>query len=317
MKRFLIFLSIIILVLVIVLPFDTQKPIRYIDRKNGIKKTEKVMGEYALRWLYNNPLGLVSLHSLAKRKFFSDWYGKRMDNSASIQKIKPFIQDFNIDMRFVEKDSFASFNDFFTRRLKPSALQFCKDSFCLASPSDGKILAYKNISNSNFIIKGNRFNINSFLRDTFLSQHYQDASLIIIRLAPSDYHRFYFPLKGTVTKEKQIDGFLYSVSPIALRQRIQLFCENKRSYTIIRNTIIGDFIMVEVGATMVGSIVQTYNQTKVQKGTEKGYFKFGGSTIVLIFKKNQIKIDDDLLQNTRLNLETSVNVGERIAYLLH
>jgi len=313
MKRKIFIALILSFFILLIYPFGSQKEIRYIDRATGLEKTEKIAGEYALRWLYNNPFGELSLNVLIKKKVFSDWYGKRMDKPSSREKIADFIKDFDIDMHNVEKKNFSSFNDFFTRKLKASALHFCTDSNCLASPAEGKILAYNNISQQDFIIKGVRFNLSQFLNDTVLAKKYKNAEFLIIRLCPTDYHRFYFPIDGEIIQGKNINGDLYSVSPIALRKKIQLFCENKRSITEIRNKKIGDFLMIEVGATMVGSIIQTYTSKFIQKGMEKGYFKFGGSTIVLVFRQNKIKIDNDLLQNTQNFLETKVKLGEQIA----
>ena len=92
----------------------------------------------------------------------------------------------------------------------------------------------------------------------------------------------------------------------------EIFCLNKREYTILSNPLFGDFVMAEVGATMVGRIVQTFKGSSVNKGEEKGYFKFGGSTVVLLFEKSKIHIDEDLLINTAKGYETTVKMGERI-----
>jgi phosphatidylserine decarboxylase len=179
------------------------------------------------------------------------------------------------------------------------------------SPADGKILAYAHISNSDFIIKGYRFDVSSFLNGR-LAQNYLDGTLVIIRLAPFDYHRFHFPMSGSVSPITRIDGDYYSVNPLALRKMAEIFCLNKREFTIISNPLFGDVVMAEVGATMVGTIVQTYTGNFVKKGDEKGYFKFGGSTVVLLFEKNKIRIDEDLLMNTSKGYETVIRVGERI-----
>ncbi|MEA3444832.1 MAG: phosphatidylserine decarboxylase, partial [Bacteroidota bacterium] len=122
-----------------------------------------------------------------------------------------------------------------------------------------------------------------------------------------------FPLTGKVSSLTKIEGGYFSVNPIALREIVEVFCLNKREYVSVSTRKFGEVIMAEVGATMVGSIIQTYKGDIAEKGKEKGYFKFGGSTLVLLFEKGKIKIDDDLLKNTRNNLETEVRMGERIA----
>jgi len=293
-------------------PLPPQEPIKYYERESGQLKTEKVAGEKWLVWLYYNPVGEATLWALAKRKLVSSVYGHRMNSPSSIQKIHPFVEEFDIDMSTAQKQEFSSFNDFFTRKLKKNARLVDTNSAVAVSPADGKILAYANISNSDFIIKGYRFDIFSFLNNARLAQNYLDGALVIFRLAPFDYHRFHFPVSGSASPITRIDGDYYSVNPLALRKMTKIFCLNKRESTIISNPLFGDVVMTEVGATMVGSIVQTYTGNFVKKGEEKGYFKFGGSTVVLLFEKNKIRIDEDLLKNTLKGYETVIKEGERI-----
>jgi len=314
MKRNKHILVSVILILIVVLalyPTPPGEPIKYLDRSTNLAKTEKVAGEKWLVWLYNNPLGELALHTLVKRKFISSFYGFLMDKQWSADKIQSFVNNYDIDLSNVQKQKFDTFNDFFIRKLK--RINVDMDSLTVVSPADGKVLAYQNVNNEDFIIKGHKFNLEAFLNNSLLSNKYRQGSLMIFRLCPTDYHRFHFPVSGHISQPVSIIGEYYSVSPIALRKRIEILCQNKREYTIISTKNFGDVIMAEVGATMVGSIIQTYAGSTAWKGGEKGYFKFGGSSIVLIFKKNKVQIDLDLLQNTKNNLETSIHVGERIA----
>lgn len=309
--------GIILLLLAIIIslasyPLPPQDPIQYYERESGQIKTEKVAGEKWLVWLYYNPIGEATLWALAKRKLLSTIYGNMMDCTYSAKKIHPFIEDFDIDMSVAQEQEFKNFNDFFTRKLKDDARPINSSTKIVVSPADGKILAYADISNSDFIIKGFRFNVSSFLDNPDLAQKYHDGALIIIRLAPVDYHRFHFPVNGSVSPNKKIEGDYYSVNPFALRKKAEIFFLNKREYTILSNPLFGDVIMAEVGATMVGSIEQTFKGSSVNKGEEKGYFKFGGSTVVLLFEKSKIRIDEDLLINTSKGYETTVKMGERI-----
>ncbi|MCF6170585.1 MAG: phosphatidylserine decarboxylase [Bacteroidales bacterium] len=293
-------------------PLPQQPPIKYVDRASGEVKTEKVAGEKWLEWLYNNPLGELSLWALAKRKVVSSVYGNMMDSPSSAEKIQPFVEDFNINLSEAQKQEFDSFNDFFTRKLKAGTRPVDTASLVVISPADGKVLAYTDISNTDFIIKGFRFDVYSFLDDSILAQNYVDGSLIVIRLAPNDYHRFHFPLGGKASPLHRIKGDYYSVNPIALRKMVEIFVLNKREFIILSNPVFGDVVMMEVGATMVGSIVQTYQGEEVIKGQEKGFFKFGGSTVVLLFEKGEIQIDTDLVANTKNGFETSILAGQRI-----
>ena len=307
-----IVIGLIILLLIFLYPFHDAAPIRYIDRASGQEKIEKVPGEFWLNWLYNNPVGELSLETFVKRKAFSEWYGNRMDLPESADKIQGFVDTYQIDLSEAQKQEFTSFNDFFYRKLKANARPINRDSNVIISPADGKILAYENISNQDFIIKGHRFDIYEYLQSVDLASIFKDGSLIIIRLCPTDYHRFHFPVSGMIAFDEKISGDLYSVSPIALRKNIDLFCMNKREFTFLYNHRLGNVIVSEVGATMVGSIIQTYPDNKVEKGEEKGYFKFGGSTVVLFFEKGSLIIDSDLLNNTKKGMETAVKMGERI-----
>jgi phosphatidylserine decarboxylase len=313
---FLILLLPAVIAILALYPLPPQAPIRYYDRQSGMLKTEKVAGEKWLVWLYNNPVGEATLWALAKRKVVSSMYGNSMDRPSSTKKIQPFVEELDIDMSIAQKQEFSSFNDFFTRKLKNNARPVDTSSTVAVSPADGKILAYANISNSDFIIKGTRFDVVSFLNNARLAQKYLDGTLVVIRLAPFDYHRFHFPMSGSVSPVTRIEGDYYSVNPLALRKMAEIFCLNKREFTILSNPLFGDVVMMEVGATMVGSIIQTYTGNSVRKGDEKGYFKFGGSTVVLLFEKNKIRIDDDLLMNTLKGYETVIKEGERIGVSL-
>ncbi len=270
-----LFLLVVIAVLALY-PLPPQAPIQYYDRQSSFLKTEKVAGEKWLVWLYNNPVGEATLWALAKRKVVSSVYGSRMDRPSSVKKIQPFVEEFDIDLGTAQKQEFSSFNDFFTRKLKPDARPVDTNSTVTVSPADGKILAYANISHSDFIIKGYRFDIFSFLNNTRLAQMYHDGTLVIIRLAPFDYHRFHFPIGGSVSPITRIDGDYYSVNPFALRKMTEIFCLNKREYLIISNPLFGNVLMTEVGATMVGSIVQTYSGNIVKKRGRERVFQVWG-----------------------------------------
>jgi phosphatidylserine decarboxylase len=308
----LILLLLATITIVALYPVPPQARIQYYDRETGELKTEKVAAEKWLVWLYNNPVGEATLWALVKRKLVSSVYGNMMDRPSSTKKIQPFIEEFDIDRGVFQKQDFYSFNDFFTRKLKHHARPVDTTATSTVSPADGKILAYANIQNSDFIIKGHRFDVLSFLNNAELAKKYRDGTMVVIRLAPADYHRFHFPISGSVSTNTRINGDYYSVNPLALRKMTEIFCLNKREFTIVTNPLFGNVVMAEVGATMVGSIVQTHKGGFVNKGDEKGYFKFGGSTVVLLFEKNKIRLDDDLLLHTLKGYETSVKEGERI-----
>ena len=311
LKKIFFFLLVGFIVLAFI-PFKEIEPITYVERTSGEERIEKVPGEAWLYWLYYNPVGELSLNTMVKNKFLSTWYGQQMDKPSSKEKIEGFVAEFDMDLSEATKQDFESFNDFFYRKLKKEARPINLDSSVLVSPADGKVLAYSNISTQDFIVKGSKFNVYDYFQNDEIAQKYENGSLMIFRLCPTDYHRYHFPIGGEVVFESKIDGDYYSVSPIALKKKIELITQNKREYTMIRTEDFGDVIMSEVGATMVGSMVTTYSDSQVIKGQEKGYFKFGGSTVILFFEKGKIDIDKDLLINSQKQIETSVLMGERV-----
>jgi len=288
--------------------------IKYINRTTGEVKTESPPAEGLLKFLYNNPLGKTAILPFAKRKFISEIYGRRMNKSSSVGKIKGFVEELNIDMRESQKaiSEFTSFNDFFYRKLKPEARPI-QEGFI--SPGDGRLLAFDTISAvQNFFVKGQSFTLSSFLNNRKLAEKYKNASLLILRLAPNDYHRFHFPNDGIPSIITKIKGSYYSVSPYALANNFaRVFCEYKREFCILKTEKKGDVLLAPIGATMVGSIIETYEPNQaIRKGAEMGYFAFGGSTIVVLVDRNKLKIDADILENTEHRMETFVKMGERI-----
>lgn len=291
--------------------------IYYIDRKTGQKKKEDVAGEKYLNWIYENKVGITLLETVVKKKLFSTLYGKLQDYSFSKRKIISFVEDFQLDMNEAQRkdiNSYTNFNDFFTRKLTREARPISLNKDNLISPADGRLFAYENIDiNKMFQIKGSYYKLNDLLQDDTLANIYKNGTCVVVRLAPIDYHRFHFPDSGVSSDTKKIDGLYYSVNPISLQKVVEIYCQNKREFTKFKSDNFDDIILIEVGATCVGSIIQTYTpNTPINKGDEKGYFKFGGSTVIMLFKENVVTIDDDIIQNTISGFETKVNMGEII-----
>lgn len=290
--------------------------IKYYNRKENKYEIEKVAGEKYLNWSYSSPAGKGLVELLLKKKLFSKLYGCYCDTKISSRKINGFIKDFNIDMSIYESSNgkYSSFNEFFIRALNPGARAMDKSKDTLISPCDGKISAYDNIDLNDLVqVKGLTYSLKELLRDNEICNLYHGGTCLIFRLCPTDYHRFHFIDDGVCGDTTKIKGHYYSVNPIALKSVKRLFCENKREWSVFHSDNFSDVLYVEVGATCVGSIIQSFTpNAKVTKGDEKGYFKFGGSTVILFFKKDVVKIHEDLLNQTQLGFETSVYIGEKI-----
>lgn len=285
----------------------------YIVRKTGDLAREQVPGGKALEWIYGSHLGKLSLNALIKRKLISDLVGHFMDSRISKRKIAPFVKNHDIDLteyRKKEPSQYENFNEFFYRKIDPARRPIDPG---VISPADGKIVVFPKVDEQQeFFIKGSSFTLNRFLGQSKLASKFQNGSMAIIRLAPTDYHRFHFPFDAEVGPSIEIRGNYFSVSPIALKRNLEIFCRNKRSLSLLETKEYGCMAMCEVGATLTGSIIQSYSPGKIKKGNEKGYFAFGGSTVVLLFEENAIEFDQDLISNTKKGYETSIRMGERI-----
>jgi len=291
-----------------------MKNIHFIARKTGRTVPENPPGEAMLKFLYSNPFGKLPLEALVRRKMLSNFYGKLMDRPSSRKRIAPFVQRFRIDMTeaVVPQGGFRSFSEFFFRKLRPEARPIGEG---FVSPADGKLLAFEDVGElCSFFVKGERFTLPDFLRDPALAEAYKGGSMVIVRLAPNDYHRYHFPYAGRASAPTRIEGRYYSVSPYALAKDFaKVFCQNKREFTRLETADKGTLLVCPVGATMVGSIISTYPEgQQVEKGQEMGYFAFGGSTLVVLLPPGAVRLDPDLLENTRQRRETFVRMGERI-----
>lgn len=294
-----------------------MEPIFYIDRKTKEKLEEKVYGHRFVHLLYGQyPLsGLINrfFQALSKWPFVSYLYGKLQDTKWSRKKILPFIREFKINTEEFEKkpEKFKSFNDFFYRKLKKDARKIEGGAEHAIIPADGRYIFIPKISNQDgFYVKGKKFCLNEFLKDENLAKRYQNGVMVIGRLCPTDYHRFHFPCSGIAQKPKLINGYLNSVNLVSLKNNIDVFSENKRMITLLNSEKFGQIVYAEVGAVCVGSIIQTYPEnTLCKKGDEKGYFAFGGSSIVLLFEQNRIKLSEDLLDSSHY-LELKCEFGQ-------
>lgn len=291
-----------------------MKDIYYINRETGEKEQELVPGGKTMYFLYGKKrMGKLNLYLLFKRKYLSQFGGLMMNWSYSKRKIAPFVEEHEMDMNdyIVPVEGYKNFNQFFYRKLHENKRPIGDG---LVSPADGKIVAFDTVNCSlDFYIKDSSFNLGTFLKDEVLAKKYECGGMLVVRLAPADYHRFHFPADGIPNETKKIKGYYYSVSPMALQQNMRIFLQNKREYCTLKTQEFGDVLLCDVGATLTGSIVQTYIPgQEVKKGDEKGHFAFGGSTVVILFEKGKVKFDDDLLENTKNGLETTVKMGEKI-----
>ena len=302
-------------------PAMSASPIRFFNRYTKIVETEKVFGERWLRLAYENPLGRFFVWLLARRKVFSWWYGRKMNKRVSALQILPFITKYHVNVDEFAKSPFdyKTFNEFFYRALKPSVRPIAAGDRVAIFPADGRHLVFPNVETvAGFYVKGSSFTLAELFGETSsdhppLATKFAGGSMLISRLCPVDYHRFHFPVGGQPGDIRLINGWLYSVNPVALRRNLHYLVQNKRVLTLIESPVFGTVAMFEVGATNVGSIQQTHIPGRaVEKGAEKGLFAFGGSCVITVFQKDRIQFDADLLGPSAEHLEVYARMGDRL-----
>lgn len=260
----------------------------------------KHVGEKPLNIIYNNKI----LLKIATSKPISKLYGIYNKTRISKIKIKKFIKQNNIDMNMYEEKDYKTFNEFFIRKLKKIKIEKEKDT--LISPCNSKLSVYKIKENLKVKIKNQEYTLDELFCNENLEQ-YKNGYILIFRLAVDDYHRFHYIDDGKTLKTKNIKGKYHTVSETSKKYKI--YKENHREYSILETKNFGQIIYMEVGAMMIGKIIN-HNKKQFKKGEEKGYFLPGASTVVIII--NNIEIDKDIIEYSKKGIETIINVGDKI-----
>lgn len=248
--------------------------------------------------------------------------GKKYDDPASTSQIEDFINFHQLDMAEVLHpiEAFKSFNEFFYRALKPTARPCSApdDPNIVVSPADCRSVVFDRIDEAMKIwVKGREFSVERLLGDAYPedAERYKGGALGVFRLAPQDYHRFHMPVDGVMGEPKTIEGEYYTVNPMAIRSALDVYGENVRIIVPIDSVAHGRVMVVCIGAMMVGSTVITSEANqKVSRVDELGYFKFGGSTLVVLFEPGKVNFDTDLVDNSKGALETLVCVTPSLSY---
>ncbi|KAJ4362305.1 phosphatidylserine decarboxylase [Neocucurbitaria cava] len=296
------------------------------DRLTGQINEERmsVYVRLGIRLLYKglkaNNMEKKRIRKLLKSLSFKQ--GKKYDDPASAAEIAPFIAFHQLNMNEVLRptEQFKNFNEFFYRALKPDARPCSApdDPRVIVSPADCRSVVFNTLDSAQAIwVKGREFTIERLLGDAYPedAKRYHGGSLGIFRLAPQDYHRFHIPVDGVLDEPKQIDGEYYTVNPMAIRSALDVYGENIRVLCPIDSVAHGRVMVICIGAMMVGSTVITRQKGEhVKRAEELGYFKFGGSTLLLLFEPGQMYYDDDLVDNSKSALETLIRVGMSIGH---
>ncbi|MDD7347295.1 MAG: phosphatidylserine decarboxylase [Clostridiales bacterium] len=287
---------------------------KYKDRQGNFLQDDETQ-EKIMRFLYGTYPGQKILPSLTHKRL-SKCVGGFLSTKVSALLIPYFVKRNNINPRDFEMSGHKSFNDFFTRRLAPGAREVDMRPEVLISPCDSKLMVYpieesQGHRRSRFTIKGIQYNMEGLTQSMKLAEVFAGGKLLVFRLAVDDYHRYCYVDNGDKSQNYRIRGAFHTVNPAAC-EKVAVYKENERVISILKSENFGIVMMMEVGAMMVGRIINYDGPTYVKKGTEKGMFRFGGSTIILAFQKGMVELDRDIMLNSQQGIETKVSYGEKI-----
>lgn len=284
---------------------------------------EKVYGDAMVKFAYDSFAGKLLAPIIGSRTL-SKVYGSFQDKPKSAKKVAPFIKDFNIAINDYQKgslvsekieNSYLNFNEFFIRKFVDGKRKFATESNIMPAPAEARYFGHAKIEDDLTVpVKGSMLKAIDLIGDHELAKDFIGGPLVIARLCPVDYHRYHYPDNGKTVKSFTIDGDFHSVNPVALKYRNDIFIKNERRVSILETENFGKIAYIEVGATCVGKIVQSFDEEKkFQRGDEKGYFLFGGSTVIICGEPGKWSPSEDMLDNTSKGIETYIQLGDEVA----
>jgi len=285
------------------------------NRESKKLETELVFGQNAIDFFYGTKIGVLLTNILLKRKLISKIYGYLQKHPSTKKKISPFIERYQINIAEISEplESFKSFNDFFTRKLKPEARPINMNRSKLISPADCRLMYHKISEETVIPIKGLKFTLTELVNNKIDISDFINGTCLVFRLAPVDYHRFCYIDDGDHAKIERSGSYFHSVNPIALKNSLPIFQKNYREICVLNTENFGKVIHIDVGAMMVGKIIQHHKNGGVfKKGEEKGLFEFGASTIIQFFQPDTVEISEEIVNYSNKGIETLVKFGSVI-----
>ncbi len=290
-------------------------PIYVYDRQQQQRIEEKVMSRSGVDFLYAHPVGRLLEHYLLSHPLISKVAG-HLKSRQGKKSIQEFIDTYHINTDDMTDpvEQFETFGEFFIRKLTPEARPLPEDPRRLIAAADARLLCFPVDTTHRYIpVKGYSYSLYELLENRALAQQFAGGWILIYRLAPVDYHRYCYIDDGVQTPHVTLQGRLHSVNPVAIDTQAPIFARNAREYCLLKTRRFGTVLHMDVGALIVGKIVQQHPQShRFNRGEEKGYFEFGGSTIIQIFMPGKVTPDADLIARSVEGIETLVQYGSGI-----
>lgn len=297
--------------------------IKFYNRITNKIDRELVYGDKFIEWLYETPSG-KGLSQLICKAPLSKFYGAIQDLGYSQRKVAPFIKKFNINMDDYlpeegrsESSPYSTFNQFFIRRFRSGKRPIIDNPNEMAAFSEARYYGYESVQDNESVpVKGANLKPKALIASEKWEKTFEDGPLLLARLCPVDYHRYHYPDNGIILDDYRVSGLYHSVNPLALKSKEDILITNERHVTILETENFGKLAYIEVGAICVGKIIQSKpldKGRKITKGEEKGYFLFGGSTVIVVGEKGKWKPSSDILEHTKKGMETYLHLGMTVA----
>ena len=264
-----------------------------------------------LSFCYQTLPGRILLRPLISRPV-TEICGFLLDSRSSAFLIRPFIKLHHIQTEEYDLSGIRSFNDFFCRPLKPGRREIDTTPAHLIAPCDGLLQIYPIEKGTVLPVKQVPYTVEQLLHSRKLAEAYEGGLCFVFRLCVEHYHRYVYADGGQKSGNRHIPGVFHTVRPVALGQTA-VFAQNSREYTVIKSPQFGQVLQMEVGAMLVGRIRNLHQAGEVCRGQEKGCFLYGGSTVIMLLKKDTVQADEQILERSRMGEETSVKLGQMIA----
>ena len=285
------------------------------DREKKQIIRQKIPMGKALWFLYHTKPGRIVFLRPMHSRFAAALSGMYMKSRLSAGKIRSFSRAYPPNHQKYEKNTgeYASFNDFFTRKLIAAQELVDMSRDILVSPADSQVAVYDIHDGLVVPVKGSRYTLAELLQNDPAREKYAGGKCLVFRLAPHNYHRYCYPDSGRQSDVVTIKGKLHSVNPIAVHGKIKVYAQNYRQYVTLHTENFGDVIQMEIGAMLIGKIRNHHMTARgVKKGMEKGFFEYGGSAVILLVREGYVEIDPDIAANSTTGMETAVGYGEKI-----
>lgn len=282
---------------------------KYIVRDRNSKENIIIESSKTLNFFYDTLIGRIILKPFISKRF-NNLMAKYMNSKYSLKRVDKFIDNNDINVYEYSKQKYTSYNDFFIRKVAQGKRPINAHKNVFISPCDSKLTVYKINDDLTLKIKNSYYSVDTLV-DKEIMNEYKDGYALVFRLSTDNYHRYCYIDSGSKGKNIHIDGVFHTVQPLALKH-YNFYKTNTREYTVLNTNNFDKVIEVEIGAMGIGKIVNNHEEYNFKKGEEKGYFEFGGSTIVLLIKKDMVIIDEDIYNNSLENIETNVKYGEKI-----